>query len=56
MASGQYNDNDLGLAPLVGAAISPVGLVPVYSLSGISRNENAFAVVRAGLNYKFGSY
>ena len=42
--------------PLVGAAISPVGLVPVYSLAGASRNENAFAVVRAGLNYKFGSY
>jgi outer membrane immunogenic protein len=42
--------------PLVGAAISPVGLLPVYSLTSASRNENAFAVVRAGLNYKFGSY
>ena len=50
------NNNGRAQAPLVGAAISPVGLVPVYSLSGISRNENAFAVVRAGLNYKFGSY
>ena len=50
------NNNGRAQAPLVGAAISPVGLVPVYSLAGASRNENAFAVVRAGLNYKFGSY
>ncbi|WCS23062.1 porin family protein [Methylobacterium sp. NMS14P] len=52
------NNNGRAQLPLVGAAVAPGlgGLVPVYSLAGASRNENAFAVVRAGLNYKFGSY
>ena len=47
--------NRTGL-PLVGAAVSNVGFLPVYSLAGAGRNTNDFAVVRAGLNYKFGSY
>jgi outer membrane immunogenic protein len=50
------DSNNRAQFPLVGAAISPVGLVPVYSLATARRDENAFAVVRAGLNYKFGSY
>ncbi|MDP4021328.1 porin family protein, partial [Methylobacterium sp. NEAU 140] len=47
--------NRTGL-PLVGAAASNVGFLPVYSLAGAGRNTNDFAVVRAGLNYKFGSF
>ena len=30
-------------------------LAPVYT-TGIGRRDDEFAVVRAGLNYKFGSY
>ena len=48
--------NRTGL-PLVGAAVSGAGVLPVYAVTGnTSRNTNDFAVVRAGLNYKFGSY
>jgi outer membrane immunogenic protein len=56
---GLYVNLDQGRGtglPLVGAAISPVGVLPVFSLANVRRDENAFAVVRAGLNYKFGSY
>ncbi|MHC2108410.1 MULTISPECIES: porin family protein [unclassified Methylobacterium] len=47
--------NRTGL-PLVGAAVTGAGVLPVYSVATSSRNTNDFAVVRAGLNYKFGSY
>ena len=42
--------------PLVGAA--PVGgvIAPVFSTATNGRNTNDFAVVRAGLNYKFGTF
>ena len=42
--------------PLVGAAVTSAGVLPVYTTAASSRNTNDFAVVRAGLNYKFGSY
>ncbi|MCJ2124760.1 outer membrane protein [Methylobacterium sp. J-077] len=42
--------------PLVGGAITSAGVLPVYSTATNGRNTNDFAVVRAGLNYKFGSY
>ena len=42
--------------PLVGAAVTAAGVLPVYSTAASNRNTNDFAVVRAGLNYKFGSY
>jgi outer membrane immunogenic protein len=41
--------------PLVGGYITPAGLVPVFNNVPV-RNNAEFAVVRAGLNYKFGSY
>ncbi|MHB2208317.1 outer membrane protein [Methylobacterium sp. CM6257] len=41
--------------PLVGGLVTPAGLVPVFNNVPL-RNNNEFAVVRAGLNYKFGSY
>ncbi|WP_342105116.1 porin family protein [Methylobacterium sp. SI9] len=47
--------NRTGL-PLVGAAAVNGAYQPVYAVTGSSRNSNDFAVVRAGLNYKFGSY
>ncbi|CAA2155454.1 outer membrane protein [Methylobacterium brachiatum] len=48
--------NRTGL-PLVGAALNTGTVLPVYAVTGnTSRNTNDFAVVRAGLNYKFGSY
>jgi len=50
------DNNGRAQLPLVGAAVTGAGLLPVYSLTNARRDENAFAVVRAGLNYKFGSY
>ena len=42
---------------LVGATSQFGGVLPVYDqLNFNNRREDAFAVVRAGLNYKFGSY
>ena len=41
--------------PLVGGLVTPAGLVPVFNNVPL-RNQNEFAVVRAGVNYKFGSY
>ena len=41
--------------PLVGGLATAGGLVPVFNNVPL-RNSNDFAVVRAGLNYKFGSY
>ncbi|MCJ2067498.1 porin family protein, partial [Methylobacterium sp. J-030] len=35
--------------------VNAANLVPAYS-SPIGRRADEFAVVRAGLNYKFGSY
>ncbi|AWN44218.1 outer membrane protein [Methylobacterium durans] len=47
-----------GVNTLVGGLNTAGGLVPVYDTLGFAgRNRNdEFAVVRAGLNYKFGSY
>ncbi|MDP4027323.1 porin family protein, partial [Methylobacterium sp. NEAU 140] len=47
--------NRTGL-PLVGGAINSGVLEPVYSTVASNRNTNDFAVVRAGLNYKFGGF
>ncbi|MCJ2051128.1 outer membrane protein [Methylobacterium sp. J-070] len=41
--------------PLVGGLVTGAGLVPVFNNVPV-RNSNDFAVIRAGLNYKFGSY
>ncbi|MHB2209969.1 outer membrane protein [Methylobacterium sp. CM6257] len=41
--------------PLVGGLVTPAGLVPVFNNVPL-RNNNEFAVVRAGLNYKFGTF
>ncbi|MCJ2142649.1 porin family protein, partial [Methylobacterium sp. E-066] len=35
--------------------VNAANLAPAYS-SAIGRRDDEFAVVRAGLNYKFGSY
>ena len=42
--------------PLVGGLVTGAGLVPVFNNVPLRNNGNEFAVVRAGLNYKFGSY
>ncbi|GJE14466.1 outer membrane protein [Methylobacterium longum] len=42
--------------PLVGGLVTGAGLVPVFNNVPLRNNNNEFAVVRAGLNYKFGSY
>ena len=47
--------NRTGL-PLVGAAVTGAGVLPVFSTATTNRNTNDFAVVRAGLNYKFGTF
>ena len=47
--------NRTGL-PLVGAAVTGAGVLPVFSTAASNRNTNDFAVVRAGLNYKFGTF
>jgi len=50
------NRNSVNL-PLVGGFQTAGGLLPVFSNNGVlRRDDNSFAVVRAGLNYKFGSY
>ena len=49
------NRNAVGL-PLVGGFQTANGLIPVFSGGPLRRDDNSFAVVRAGLNYKFGSY
>ena len=42
---------------LVGATTQYGGVLPVYDQLGFNnRRDDEFAVVRAGLNYKFGSY
>ena len=55
---GLYVNLDRGRStglPLVGGLVTGAGLVPVFNNIPL-RNENAFAVIRAGVNYKFGSY
>ncbi|MGH1569622.1 outer membrane protein [Methylobacterium sp. P31] len=55
---GLYVNLDRGRStglPLVGGLATGAGLVPVFNNIPL-RNENSFAVVRAGVNYKFGSY
>ncbi|GJD58531.1 outer membrane protein [Methylobacterium dankookense] len=49
------NRNSVGL-PLVGGFQTAGGLVPVFANTGTIRRDDSFAVVRAGINYKFGSY
>jgi outer membrane immunogenic protein len=49
------NRNQVGL-PLVGGFQTAAGLLPVFANNGVVRRDDSFAVVRAGINYKFGSY
>ncbi|GEP03565.1 outer membrane protein [Methylobacterium oxalidis] len=56
---GLYVNLDQGRAtnlPIVGGLNTVGGLVPVYNTLGTVRRDSEFAVVRAGLNYKFGTY
>lgn len=40
----------------MGSLVTPAGLAPVFINNVPLRNENAFAVARASVNYKFGSH
>ncbi|WP_132255420.1 outer membrane protein [Methylobacterium segetis] len=56
---GLYVNLDRGrgtVLPVVGGLQTAGGLVPVYNQFGTVRRDTEFAVVRAGLNYKFGTY
>jgi outer membrane immunogenic protein len=52
---GLYVNLDRGTRNANAFVINPVG-TPVAFVPGASRRSDEFAVIRAGLNYKFGSY
>ncbi|MCJ2091302.1 porin family protein, partial [Methylobacterium sp. J-072] len=52
---GLYVNLDRGTRNQGVLLVNAANLAPAYS-SAIGRRDDEFAVVRAGLNYKFGSY